>query len=83
MEFISKSKGYVLNDGENRLFFNACSTRHEEDVEKFRSEYMAGAAWFVDAKRESYDEDIAKQKAEDEKLIAKKKCRNPAAKSGT
>ena len=31
---------------------------------------MAGAAWFVDAKKEGYDEGIAKQKAEDEKLIA-------------
>lgn len=33
---------------------------------------MAGAAWFVDAKKEGYDEGITKQKAEDEKLIAKK-----------
>ncbi len=33
---------------------------------------MAGAAWFVYAKKEGYDEGIAKQKAEDEKLIAKK-----------
>ncbi len=104
MEFISKSKGYVLNDGANRLFFNACSAKHEKNVEirafldyllkgkscdmftdqidsivaklkddeKFRSKYMAGVAWFVYAKKEGYDEGIAKQKAEDEKLIAKK-----------
>lgn len=97
-----ESKDHVLKDGANRLFFNACSAKHEKDVEiraflgyllkgkscdmftdkidsmvaklkddeKFRSEYMAGAAWFVDAKKEGYDEGIAKQKAEDEKLIA-------------
>ena len=39
---------------------------------------MAGAAWFVDAKKEGYDEGVAKQKAEDEKLIAQIKLQKNA-----